>query len=628
MRPVIVLGMRLSASRQRNAVSEGAALGLVMCDTFEVPAETWRVSLAFEGAWRAWDITFKESFSQVSTDLRQGLNGYIAMTHAGEQKHVMNLFWAREGGQLRVYAREWCSGEAFDADEVAASVDGDVPAAGWEALARDFLSVSTVDETCGRTGRRRSSTATWSRAEKQDHGPDPDALRTRAPLVSAPVTLHRTYTRAPQRPGRTTTEGGRMARRGFFAEMQHQAAVAERDRQRAHAAAIRAAEKRQREAERARAAAERARAAAKRADTKARAEAEREAKRLHIAAQEAHVEALNGDLQAQLSDIDDVLTWTLSFDDHVDLEELRREAEHPPFSSPHEAPLPAPAPISAPPEPQFTEPPAPTGLGAMFAKKKHAAAVEEARTQFAQRHAAWQEQAAAVPMRQLDQMNRHQTKEAQRTAALAADRAAYDEQCQQRQLEVDAHNAELENLIARLASGEKAAVEEYFSIVWGNSVYPDVVSIDVEHSYKPDDKELEIGMRLPDPASIPTVRSYKYVKAKDEVAETSQTAKEQRERYNQFVLNVVLRTLHEVWESDRAGHVETVSLTAGVDHIDPATGRSKTTPLVAVAAHRGEFEELDLAHVTPAETLKHLKAAVSKNPHALAPIDLGSGVRG
>jgi restriction system protein len=135
-------------------------------------------------------------------------------------------------------------------------------------------------------------------------------------------------------------------------------------------------------------------------------------------------------------------------------------------------------------------------------------------------------------------------------------------------------------------------------------------------------------MRLPDPSSIPTVRAYKYVKARDEVSETAQTMKEQRERYNELVLNIVLRTLHEVWESDRLGHVETISLTAGVDHIDPATGRSKTTPLVAVAAHRGEFEALDLAHVTPVETLKHLKASVSKNPHALAPIDLSAGVRG
>lgn len=57
-------------------------------------------------------------------------------------------------------------------------------------------------------------------------------------------------------------------RRGFFAELQHQAAVAERDRQRAHAAAVREAQKQQREATQARATAERARVTAARADAR------------------------------------------------------------------------------------------------------------------------------------------------------------------------------------------------------------------------------------------------------------------------------------------------------------------------------------------------------------------------
>jgi restriction system protein len=417
-------------------------------------------------------------------------------------------------------------------------------------------------------------------------------------------------------------------RRGFFAELQHQAAVAERDRQRAHAASARLAQSQQREAERAYAAAQRAEAAAARADAYAYAAAEREAKRLHVAAQEAHVEALNSELASQLTDIDSVLTWTLSFDDHVDLEELRQVAEHPPFTSPHEVPLPPPPPITVPPEPTFVEPAAPTGLGAVFSKKKHAAAVEEARGRFGQQYAAWQAEAAAVPMRQLDQMNRYQAAEAERVTRLAADRAVYDEQCRQRQEQIDAQNAELDQLIARLEAGDQQVVEDYFGIVFGNSVYPDVISVDVDHSYRADEKELELAVHLPSPGDIPSARSYRYVKAKDEIVETSQTAKEQRDRYTNLVFGIVLRTLHEVWESDRLGHVDTIALTAGVDHIDPATGRMKTTPLVAVAVDRSEFEAIDLAHVTPAETLKHLKAVVSKNPHALAPIELTSGVRG
>ena len=240
----------------------------------------------------------------------------------------------------------------------------------------------------------------------------------------------------------------------------------------------------------------------------------------------------------------------------------------------------------------------------------------------------WQAEAAAVPMRQLEQATKHQAAETERQAKLAADETTYAAQSQERQAKVDTENAQLDAIIAALAVGEKAAVEEYFSIVFGNSVYPDPVNLDIEHSYNPAEKELEVAVGLPKPEDIPTVRAYKYTKARDEISETAQTAKEQRDRYTALVHAIVLRTLHEVWESDRLGHVDTIALTAGVEHIDPATGRPTTTPLVAVAAHRGDFESIDLAHVTPVETLKHLKAVVSKNPHALTPIELPDGVRG
>ena len=336
---------------------------------------------------------------------------------------------------------------------------------------------------------------------------------------------------------------------------------------------------------------------------------------------------MNASLASVLADIDTVLEWTLDIDDHVDLEELRQVPEHPPFVSVHQAPLAAPEPIVAPPKPVYADPPAPTGVGAMFGKKKHAAAVEEARARHGQRMAAWEGQAAAVPVRQLEQATKHEAAETARKAGLKASQATYDKECKWRQSEADAKNAQLDALIASLAVGEKAAVEEYVGIVLGNSVYPDPVSLDAEHSYNAAEKELELALGLPRPEDIPTVKAYKYVKARDEISETTQSAKEQRDRYSALVHAIVLRTLHEVWESDRLGHVETISLTAGVEHIDPATGRPTTTPLVAVAAHREDFEKIDLAKVTPVETLKHLKAVVSKNPHALAPIDLSDGVR-
>lgn len=417
-------------------------------------------------------------------------------------------------------------------------------------------------------------------------------------------------------------------RRGFFAELQRQAALAERERQRSQAAAVREQQRQEREAESARKAAVRAQEAAKKADDRAKAAAEKEAKRLHVAAQEARAEAMCAELTSTLEDIDSVLSWTLDFDDHVNLEQFRQPVEHPPFTSNHRAPIPAPRQINIPPEPRYEAPPAPSGLGGMFGKKKYERAGEQARAAFAQQHAAWHAEAASVPMRQLEQARAHHAAEQERMSRLNSDEAAYRADCQRREAEVQKANQQLDTLLAALERGDKAAVEEYLGIVFDNSVYPDALSVEVEYSYRPEDKELEVAIGFPSPSAVPAARAFKYVKARDEITATNQTVKEQRDRYANLLWSIVLRILHEVWESDRLGHVGTIALTGGVEHVDPATGRSNSVPLVAVAVQRDDFEGLDLRRVTPVETLKYLNADMSKNPYAVTPISLQDGVRG
>jgi restriction system protein len=356
--------------------------------------------------------------------------------------------------------------------------------------------------------------------------------------------------------------------------------------------------------------------------------AEMERQRLNREAQEAEVERLNGELALQLADIDNILAATLEVDDYVELEDLRKVAEHPPFESAHSTPIPAPAPIPVPAEPVYVEPEAPRGMGAVFGgKKKHAEAVAAAQAEFAQVHAQWQQAAAAVPMQQLAQLSEHKQTEDARLANLAADRARYDEQCAQQQREAEEDNASLDELIADLERGTPEAIEEYLGIVLGNSVYPADWPWPPAYTYDADTRELSIELEFPAPEQLPTERAFKYVRASDEITSTSQTQKEQKERYAALVNNMTLRTLHEVWESDRRSKVDSISLIGSVSHVDPATGKDTATPLVAVAVDRATFTDIDLSRVAPAETLRHLGAVVSKNPHALTPIKLAAGVR-
>lgn len=132
-----VVGVKLTPSRQRNAVSEGMALGLLMCDRESLPFDKVMVDLAFEASWRGW--AYRHQFSQVDADIRNGSDGVWVMTRASSTKQSYNFYWDRSGPSLQIYARPQWAGEPLDEEAVAASIDGDVPAEGWRALAGDFL---------------------------------------------------------------------------------------------------------------------------------------------------------------------------------------------------------------------------------------------------------------------------------------------------------------------------------------------------------------------------------------------------------------------------------------------------------------------------------------------------------
>lgn len=423
-----------------------------------------------------------------------------------------------------------------------------------------------------------------------------------------------------------------MARRGFWAEMNYQAQQAEKRRLQQDAAAARAQVAAAREAERTRRAAERARAAAARASEAERKAAEKRAAQLHVEARQAEGESMNAELAESYAEIDGLLASTLTVDDYVDLDDLRTSAQHPPFDAGKlGAPEPEVPPLVYPPEPVFREPPAPTGIGGLFGgKKKHQQAVEAARAEHHAQAEAWRRQCAKLHEDQEAAKLRRQHAEQQRLAALSAAEEEYRLQCSKREAEAEARNTELGRLINNLAFDVPEAIEEYVGIVLSNSVYPEAFPVTHEHRFDLSTRELTLTVTVPEPSSLPAVKEYRYVKAKDEIASTALPVKAQKDRYASAVWQVAVRTLHEVFEADRAAKIDSIACTVGVDRIAPATGLPERVPLVAVAADRATFNEFDLANIVPQATLTHLGAAMSKSPFDLIPADTGRsvGVRG
>lgn len=418
-----------------------------------------------------------------------------------------------------------------------------------------------------------------------------------------------------------------MARRGFFAELQRQSRIAQRERERREREAARDHAARVRLLEQTQKAAERARVQLAKANATEQKRLEKEAREAHIAAKEAEVEELNRELSDMYTDIDTLLESTLSRDDYVDLTTLRVEVQHPPFDSAGlDELVPAPSPVPDPPQPVLQLPEAPHGLASFFGKKKHAEAVEAAERAYEQAMTAWQATCRQFEAYRQDENEKHARDEQSRLIQLDRWRARYAEECRAREEDAAAKNRSLEELIANLGYGTVDAVQEYVSIVLSNSVYPDHFPVTHEFKFDPETAELDLRVEMPEPSQLPTMKAYKYAKASDEIVATSLSQKESRERYASAVHQIALRSFHEVFEADRRGLIRTASLEVGTTAIDPGTGQRGYIPFVVAAAERDAFIAFNLSAVVPAMTLERLGAAVSRNPYALAPAER-TGIR-
>jgi len=324
---------------------------------------------------------------------------------------------------------------------------------------------------------------------------------------------------------------------------------------------------------------------------------ERERKRLYLEARAAEVAADNADVQARLEELEQLLRATLQVDDHIDFTRLRKRVQHPPFDPGQLA-----HPIPGPDWRRF-EPPAPTGLGKVFGGQgKYQQQLAAAQSQF-----------------QLAQAQ-HAAAEADRQRRLAAAQQSYQQHCQRVEAEAGAHNAEVDRFAAAFAAGEPQAVVDYFSMVLANSVYPGDFPQQYRLAYVPESRQLVAEYELPTLDVVPTVREHRYVKTRDEITSTARPAKDIRERYTSVVTQVTLRTVHELFEADRTGVVDTVVFNGVVDTSDPRTGQAVRPCLVTLRTTRDQFTAINLAKVDPAACLQHLSASVSKRPEELAPV--------
>ena len=192
-------------------------------------------------------------------------------------------------------------------------------------------------------------------------------------------------------------------------------------------------------------------------------------------------------------------------------------------------------------------------------------------------------------------VSEHREREQRRSLALAAARADW-------QAAVDAANAqarkqhqEIDAFEADYRRGDLDTIVSYCSLVLDASRYPDGFSQKFKLAYVPESRQAVVEYELPTVAVVPKVKAYRYIKPGDTVAESARAQAQIKAVYAAVVAQVAIRTLHELFRSDKGGHIDTVVLNGMVDTTDPGSGRRIRPCLVTVRTTRESFSELDLA---------------------------------
>ena len=214
----------------------------------------------------------------------------------------------------------------------------------------------------------------------------------------------------------------------------------------------------------------------------------------------------------------------------------------------------------------------------------------------------------------------HMIREQTRLRNLQETQVNFEHQVAEQQQQIAAQHAEVDEFNHAFKNRVPTAIINYFTMVLESSDYSEEFPRHTRIAFIPESKQLVIEYDLPPFDIVPTISSYKYVKARDEIAEAPRSLPQRKALYSSVIAQITLRTLHEIFTADRQEDIDVVVFNGYVDSVDRGTGRTEHTCIVTVRTSRDVFANLNLSKVDPEACLKALNASVSKNPTELAPV--------
>ena len=325
---------------------------------------------------------------------------------------------------------------------------------------------------------------------------------------------------------------------------------------------------------------------------------DKEAKLRYIESRIKKTGKLNRNLTNTISDLRSILQQALNTDSIVSFEKLRINEEFSKFALPTELEK---EPIFTSREEYFSKISKPSVFGKLIPgwEKRYEKTLQKAENLFK------------------DYENEFNAQIIERNSKITVLREEYENDKRNFELKIQQRNQEVDEFEETYKRGDPAAVSIYCSMVLERSEYSDGFPQEFRIAYVPKPKELVVEYELPIKDIVPTIAEYRYIKTRDTIEEKLRKLSDIKELYQDVVVALCLRTLHELFTADQGNHLDVVVFNGFVQTADPATGKDVRPYLISIRTIKEKFNEINLAKVDKRVCLRNLGAQVSPQPDEL-----------
>jgi restriction system protein len=182
------------------------------------------------------------------------------------------------------------------------------------------------------------------------------------------------------------------------------------------------------------------------------------------------------------------------------------------------------------------------------------------------------------------------------------------------------YNAKIDEMKDSYLKQNVDSIIEYCEMVLNNSSYPETFTKNYELEYNPDNKILIVEYELPSMESFPKVKEVKYIASRKELKESFIPESQQTKMFDEAMYKITLRTIHELFEADTANAIDAISLNGWIKAINKATGKEENNCILSIQVKKNEFIQIDLANVDPKTCFKNLKGVASSKLSSITPV--------